>query len=391
MKKNPTEYSVVLKREQIELNPLNNWSNGDMKDLMESIKNFDLIVPLSIIGPMENNCYRLISGERRFKCLCAIMDETQESMDIPCFLVGDKNMSEQMQSILIETANLESREIDIQTLNVHRANIMEHLFAMVEKGDLHESEIASKAAESFKTSDKYARYWKRIFSSGVESLKEMVKTGDLGIKNAAKIATFAPEAQEQAISAIKQTKDVEAGKSINNNAGNNSKASAMTIKEIIHNLDKEEKIESIEEALQPESNSSTITEDDIMFDVYDMDTENQENVINKETPQKQTPTKSVIPELSKKSSFDVSELDNIDPFDIDIDQIMEEDGFSVDSIPGDYSHNVKKENACYAEDNYSEKLKMITLWCREIIKKDELNDEEWSVVEACKDVVDCFM
>ena len=112
MKKNPTEYSVVLKREQIELNPLNNWSNGDMKDLMESIKNFDLIVPLSIIGPMENNCYRLISGERRFKCLCAIMDETQESMDIPCFLVGDKNMSEQMQSILIETANLESREID---------------------------------------------------------------------------------------------------------------------------------------------------------------------------------------------------------------------------------------------------------------------------------------
>ena len=38
---------IILTKEQIELNPLNNWENGDMRDLIESLKSVELITPLS--------------------------------------------------------------------------------------------------------------------------------------------------------------------------------------------------------------------------------------------------------------------------------------------------------------------------------------------------------
>lgn len=34
---------------------------------------------------------------------------------------------------------------------------------------------------------------------------------------------------------------------------------------------------------------------------------------------------------------------------------------------------------------------MILSWCKEIMKKDELTDDEWRVIQACKEVGDCFM
>lgn len=165
---------ISLTKEQIELNPLNNWANGNMKDLVDSISTIGLITPLSLIGPMENGLYRLISGERRYKSICECTKNTDENFEIPCYIVGDSKMSQEMQSILIEAANLEVRETDIQTLNEHRSNVMEQLFALVEKGEITEREVASKAADIFKTSDTYARFWKRIFSSGIPSLKQMV-------------------------------------------------------------------------------------------------------------------------------------------------------------------------------------------------------------------------
>ena len=83
------------------MNPLNNWENGDMRDLIESLKKKCRVdYSLSVIGPMENNTYRLISGERRYKSLCKIMEETGKNIDIPCFIVGTKSIfAEHMQSV----------------------------------------------------------------------------------------------------------------------------------------------------------------------------------------------------------------------------------------------------------------------------------------------------
>ena len=84
-----------------------------------------MLTPLSVIGPMENGLYRLISGERRYKSVCEVMKKTNKELVIPCYVVGESDMSDEMQRILIETANLEARETDVKTLNEHRANVME--------------------------------------------------------------------------------------------------------------------------------------------------------------------------------------------------------------------------------------------------------------------------
>ena len=388
---------IILTKEQIELNPLNNWENGDMRDLIESLKSVELITPLSVIGPMENNTYRLISGERRYKSLCKIMEETGKNIDIPCFIVGTKNMSEHMQSVLIETANLEAREIDIQTLNEHRANIMEQLFALVESGELLERDIASKAAEAFKTSDKYARYWKRIFSTGIEPLKEMVKTGDLGVKNAAKIATFEPEIQKQAVSEIKQAKQ-------ENISTKENKSSATTLTDIIGNLSNNKETKEVEAPVNGMNETSdtpdfvTIEEDttslefekDNIAKAHNKDLKSCEDVKNSQ----KAPIENIFSGITGKAAFSVEDLDGIDPSDIDIDRLMEEDGFSSDNYSFDnYTEPVRtRDNAGYGDtDAYTEKLSMILSWCKEIMKKDELTDDEWRVIQACKEVGDCFM
>lgn len=386
--------TIFLKKEQIELNPLNNWENGDMRDLIESLKSVELITPLSVIGPMENDTYRLISGERRYKSLCRIMEETAKDIEIPCFVVGTKNMSEQMQSILIETANLEAREIDIQTLNEHRANIMEQLFALVESGEILERDIASKAAEAFKTSDKYARYWKRIFCTGIEPLKEMVKSGSLGVKNAAKIASFEPEIQKQAVSEIQQAKQ-------ENTSLKENKSSSTTLTDIIgsfsNNKEKAEApapCEALDESfntpdfVSKEKNVPLETEKDKTYE------NNNAGVQSNKEPKGTAALEDIFSGITGKAAFSVEDLDGIDPTDIDIDRLMEDDGFSSESYSFDNyqdSVNTRENVGCRDTDAYTEKLNMIVSWCKEIVRKDDLNDDEWHVVQACKEVVDCFM
>ena len=77
---------IFLTKEQIEVNPLNNWDNGNLRDLVDSIGTLGLVTPLSVIGPMENGLYRLISGERRYKSICEITSKTKEEFQIPCYV-----------------------------------------------------------------------------------------------------------------------------------------------------------------------------------------------------------------------------------------------------------------------------------------------------------------
>lgn len=396
---------ISLTKEQIELNPLNNWDNGNMKDLVDSISTIGLITPLSLIGPMENGLYRLISGERRYKSICECTKNTDENFEIPCYIVGDSKMSQEMQSILIEAANLEVRETDIQTLNEHRSNVMEQLFALVEKGEITEREVASKAADIFKTSDTYARFWKRIFSSGIPSLKQMVKSGELGVKSANQIAKHLPEEQEKAIKEIEKhilTKEEEPSVAMQEPTGMSKPKSepAITIQDIIDNISSEEDtVEKIKretshkkEAVSGENGN--VPKKDVAkkdtpgnYSFMELEDENLDIQIDQDVVAE---FDALISPVSPKKKLDVSEassvkpaasassfcnLEDFNPFETDTDSYTEEDNSSYDSI----------------DDEYMEKLNIVLSWCKEVMRKDELSDEEWHVVETCKEVVDCFM
>lgn len=382
---------IFLTKEQIEVNPLNNWDNGNLKDMVDSIGSLGLVTPLSVIGPMENGLYRLISGERRYKSICEITSKTKEEFQIPCYVVGTSDMSKEMQCILIETANLEVRETDIKTINEHRANVMEHLLILSDNAEIKEHNVASKAAEIFKTSDTYARFWQRIFRKGIPPLKEMVKSGELGIKTANQIAKHTEKEQEKAVKEIEQyvlSKNDDTLSDIPDNT-----EPKATIQDIMENISSEEDtIDKLKREMQknemPEKEKSVepsfadMDDEDLDIEI-DQDIEAEFNAMFNNTSTKKE-TASLEPAKPAGPATSFYNLEDFDPFDTDTDDYDEEES-SYDS----YSSSKREANAL--DDEYMEKLNMVRSWCKEIMKKDELTDEEWHVVEACKEVVDCFM
>lgn len=387
---------IFLTKEQIEVNPLNNWDNGNLRDLVDSIGTLGLVTPLSVIGPMENGLYRLISGERRYKSICEITSKTKEEFQIPCYVVGASDMSKEMQCILIETANLEVRETDIKTINEHRANVMEQLLILSDNAEIKEHNVASKAAEIFKTSDTYARFWQRIFRKGIPPLKEMVKSGELGVKTASQIAKHTEKEQEKAVKEIEQyvlSKNDDVLSDIPD-----KEEPRATIQDIIQNISSEEDtMEKLKrempqnEILKNEIPKKEKAEESFFMDMddedldieIDKDIEAEFNAMfNKTNPKKEPTTAAPVKTATPVASF--CNLEDFNPFDADTDDYSEEES-SYDS----YSSGTHVADTL--DDEYMEKLNMVCSWCKEIMKKDELTDEEWHVVEACKEVVDCFL
>lgn len=380
---------IFLTKEQIEVNPLNNWDNGNLRDLVDSIGTLGLVTPLSVIGPMENGLYRLISGERRYKSICEITSKTKEEFQIPCYVVGASDMSKEMQCILIETANLEVRETDIKTINEHRANVMEHLLILSDNAEIKEHNVASKAAEIFKTSDTYARFWQRIFRKGIPPLKEMVKSGELGVKTANQIAKHTEKEQEKAVREIEQYV-LSKNDDVLSDMPDKTEPKA-TIQDIIENISSEEDtIDKLKRKMQKKETPENSVEtsfadmDDEDFDIeIDQDVEAEFNAMFNNTKAKKEITS---PEPAKPATPAASfcNLEDFNLFDTDTDKYYEEE-----SSYNSYSSSNQETNTL--DDEYMEKLNMVRSWCKEIMKKDELTDEEWHVVEACKEVVDCFM
>lgn len=364
---------IFLSKEQIEVNPLNNWDNGNLKDLIDSIENIGLITPLSVIGPIENGLYRLISGERRYKSICQITENSKENFQIPCYIVGESDMSKEMQCILIETANLEVRETDIRTVNEHRANVMEQLLVLADNKEIKEHNIAAKAAEIFKVSDTYARFWQRIFRKGIPPLKEMVKNGELGIKSANQIARHSEEEQEKAIKEIKEhiLPKQEEEKDISDESSE-TKNPSVTLHDIINNM-------SSDTGTFEEKEDEVITEsvDEDSFEInIDKDVEAEfEAMLSSE----KTNEPSVSPKTKTVTSF--CNLETFDSF-------YDSDNYIKEDTPCNSYNNKSYEGD---DTEYAEKLNTVLSWCKEIMKKNDLSSEEWHVIEACKDVVDCFM
>lgn len=83
-------------------------------------------------------------------------------ISMPCHVVGSKEMSDLNQQLLIELSNLDVRPFNV---NEHRARVMDILKQMFESDDITKKEVAEMSAKYFKTSDRYGRYWRRVFLS----------------------------------------------------------------------------------------------------------------------------------------------------------------------------------------------------------------------------------
>ena len=145
---------ITLNRDEIVANPLNDFGIEDIPELKNSIMLQGLLDPLGVMGPLEDNRYMLLSGERRWRAINELVDEGKmDEFPIPVFVIDNKNLDVVTQKLIIKTSNLETRQRIDQ--NRHRAEIMELLKMQVDSGDITRKEMALRAAKFFKTSDRY--------------------------------------------------------------------------------------------------------------------------------------------------------------------------------------------------------------------------------------------
>ena len=100
--------TVLLIHDRIKKNPLNTYPAKNIDDMVTTLRTYGLIEPLAVIGPDEEACYVLISGERRLEALKKLNEEepTEDEerkwpVNIPCHVIGPADMPEDDQKLLI--------------------------------------------------------------------------------------------------------------------------------------------------------------------------------------------------------------------------------------------------------------------------------------------------
>lgn len=391
---------ITLNRDEIVANPLNDFGIEDIPELKNSIMLQGLLDPLGVMGPLEDNRYMLLSGERRWRAINELVDEGKmDEFPIPVFVIDNKNLDVVTQKLIIKTSNLETRQRIDQ--NRHRAEIMELLKMQVDSGDITRKEMALRAAKFFKTSDRYGRYWRMVFESDDSELKDMVKEDKIDIKSASYIAGIEDEGKKSELKEkIKKGED-----------------SRSVVKDDISKKKAEKKPDGNfkaigeSEPVVPEISSFNSEDSTYPLDIKKA-TENAGmsqdygNLPEKEEGESSLDDNS-SPELSddffesrsvKNGRFRLTpdEMKNLSADDLD--PSFFEPGEDVDlNLDGIEVHESERISTLMNEDpekdeeRYLAKLNSIIQWCKKMKNVEMPTEAEWDVISACKEVVDKFM
>ena len=391
---------ITLNRDEIVANPLNDFGIEDIPELKNSIMLQGLLDPLGVMGPLEDNRYMLLSGERRWRAINELVDEGKmDEFPIPVFVIDNKNLDVVTQKLIIKTSNHETRQRIDQ--NRHRAEIMELLKMQVVSGDITRKEMALRAAKFFKTSDRYGRYWRMVFESDDSELKDMVKEDKIDIKSASNIAGIEDEGKKSELKEkIKKGED-----------------SRTVVKDDISKKKAEKKPEGNfkaigeSESVVPENSSFNSEDSTYPLDIKKA-TENAGmsqdygNLPEKEEGESSLDDNS-SPELSddffesrsvKNGRFRLTpdemknlSADDLDPsfFEPDEDVDLNLDGIEVHE--SERISTLMNEDPEKDEERYLAKLNSIIQWCKKMKNVEMPTEAEWDVISACKEVVDKFM
>ena len=324
----------MISLKKIKANPLNTFKKDKFEDLKNSIITYGLITPISVIGPDEDDCYIIIAGEQRYHVYEELTKSGEVGFDtMPAYIVGDVNMSETEQKLLIEASNLDTR--DLEDKHTHYFNVVKLMKQLAEEKNLNKKEYVKLRSDYLKCSVRYARFYEQIFNSGNQELQDMVANGEVSVSRAGRIATMSEASQEEAI------EDIKAG---------------MNQDDVVK---KQVEKKKAREQLKKESFADDIPESEIdMFDPFSASFENND-------------------EFSEESL-----LNNMEDFDFDED--IDFTSFNTSSLN---CNSVSSER----EQGNKKDIRIVLSWCEHMKKVSKPTDEEWEALEACKAVVNKFM
>ena len=327
------------KLEQIDISQLmpsslNTYDTSDIADLRGNIEACGLITPLTVIGPFDDGMYQIMSGERRFKALTQLIADGYEHFKIvPCYVCGASNMPDVERQLLIEAANLESREYTEEERNKHRIRVIRIIKAMAATNNEKHQWVLKKAEAYMSCSERYRKMYLRIIEENDESMIGMIEQGNLSIPQANAILGMNEEDRKSVMQSIEE--------SIANGENDKDKKSAASqaIKKVIEEKQKQKEDEDKENGLNAGGsvNFEDLSEDEL---------EDQWESLT-----------SGMPSQGIGSSID------------------QYDGYSA-----------------YKDTSIAEKDKatMVKKWCEKMLQKTEYADFEEETIDVCRRVVEHF-
>lgn len=366
----------VIKEEDLKLLPiskirpskLNNYEMGDTNHfLYKTIELINLGSTLGVIGPFEDGCYELMSGERRYHS-CIEMNEAHPDDPpydmVPVLIMGDKDTDVTEQKIRIEIMNLTPRNLSAQSEKEHRLNLYHLLEEKYKAGSRSGSAMAvsNSTVKDFSmilgVSERTAQMYQSIVKADkeVEGFEEIVRNENIPIHEASQIAKTIRDLSDE------EKKEINSPSTKQLLAASKSEEER---KEILRNSVLGKKVDGELNSLKEEMKKRKEEKKNIP----DPNEENFQQTVSNRLEANDT-SNSSFPKQSRESYSSYPSA--------------EEALFDSHGIRSEYNDLTPNKS----DDDFFYK-KMIE-WSQKLLEKDELSEKEQEVVEAFRKVVDKF-
>lgn len=194
--------TVNIEIDKIIPNERNEYSVQDIEELKFSILHNGLKQNLEVYQIGEG-LYKLISGERRFTAIKALVEEGHsEFSSVPC-LVTDLSQNElplsedNKELYAIITTNSEARDFTDADRMFQVKGLKKIYTELQQNGVKLTGKMTDLIANDLNISSTQVKRYNYVESHGVDELKEKVEAGDISIRAAETVAHLTPEKQRK--------------------------------------------------------------------------------------------------------------------------------------------------------------------------------------------------
>lgn len=147
----------------------------NIKDMQDEILDNGLLSPISVVGPYPDGTYYVVDGARRVNSLDFVGNHK-----IPCYVVGDKNLTKKEVAVLALCANKIKRNNDM-TLKVRYTQFIYQEYA---DGVIDRHTVTDTVRKVLNVSPRQARKYINIVENGSENVQNELANGNISINEA---------------------------------------------------------------------------------------------------------------------------------------------------------------------------------------------------------------
>lgn len=205
-----TQYNFqYIPKDKIISNPKNEMYTQDGIDsLMESILINGLRHNLSVLYDSEQDVYRLVSGERRYRAISKMSEKDYNTLfpaGIPC-KVEKSNINEIDEEIMLISANHDVRESSMEVKRWEVSRLKELYEAKKLKGEI--KNINAEIAKQLNISERQARKYTTA-ERLIPELSELLNANGIDLNQADKFGKLDEDAQKSILNILKSNGNIE--------------------------------------------------------------------------------------------------------------------------------------------------------------------------------------